>query len=157
MSDPSDYALDAAQDQAERGDCVQRTKCLSCGVEWDAPARDAEGGAPDERLAVPITSTCPACTELGCEPPLSPCCDASLRGSAGGDGSSFFRCEHCDGPFELDTLRTLLLGQRVERVLLQAERTEALRDGTIESAPEGRQAETLALILRAARELGVIR
>lgn len=108
MSDEQD---DPRDDSYPPGTVFTRAKCESCGGRFDAEARETEGH-PGERLLEVLTRECPACTELGCEPPECPGldCGEALRGTVSG-GSAAFVCDGCDGAVSIATLRSLLFGR----------------------------------------------
>lgn len=122
-----------------------RTDCTSCGAEFEAPSREdrqaIEGYTKVETW--PTTSTCAACTDLGQAPPacIQMGCGEKLRGNS--DGA--FSCEACASELPVEHVRELLFGRAVARIVKAAVRGDA------------GAAELTALVLRAARELGVLR
>jgi hypothetical protein len=134
---------------ADRDDpaaCAREIECDRCGVKFTVDGRlhDAmrEDGWQQEFQADSLN--CPACDELGQEPPKSPCCDAPMRGDDHGD----FDCS-CDTAYPVDAIRAYALGLAVERIVKE-ERRAALND---EAAPDA--AVFANLIRRAAASLGI--
>lgn len=129
-------------------DSALKVKCDSCGVTFTSPGRDCEGGAPDERLRLPTKSRCPACEELGCAPPPSPCCGDRLEGWRYRGG---YACRGCDSEYAVDVVRTFAFGLACERIMRERPKIDLGHVGS-----PHRRSEVLDLILRAARECGVI-
>ena len=129
-----------------------RTDCQSCGTRFDSPTREDRQSIEGRVLVEswPTTQTCQACELLGVPPPPCPLdgCGSNLRGNDHGAGP-VFECEGCDTRFRIEHMRTILLGQAVERIVREAD--------LLRGPPRVHEASIGDLVLRAARKLGVIR
>lgn len=126
---------------------LAEAECVECGGRWQ-PEVDMQG----HRGSTPaVPAQCPSCAAIA--PYAAPLCicGGRLRGKEHG-----WECCDCDQVWPLDLVRELLLGRDVARTLSERPTvTDAERAYGLAGASE-RRSEVLTLILRAARQLGVL-